>query len=268
MCSVWTYFFTYGNDLPSGVGFCFFGIRHFTWLFVMAFFSVIFWRMYLRWERKKQLFADLLLGCLLVVLILLRTLYLIVVHSMSMYELPLHLCSIAGVLCMIHSFLKQKGIHAEKEWLGQVLYAVCLPGAVCALLFPDWNYYPAIHFITVEGFVFHIGIVMYVVAQLLTGGIRPRFRYIRQVLVFLVGITVPIYVLDKKLYANYLFVNWPSPGSPLEWIFHLTGEKFYLCGYALAILLAVICMYLGYMAVSKLFFYFVRRKRRITSTKL
>ena len=39
---------------------------------------------------------------------------------------------------------------------------ICLPGTVLALLFPNWNFYPVIHFITLEGFLFHMGIVLYV----------------------------------------------------------------------------------------------------------
>jgi len=91
----------------------------------------------------------------LVFWIVLRSIYIAVIREDFLYELPLHLCSMAGILCAVHCVTQWK-------WLGQVLYAVCLPGTVLALLFPNWNFYPVVHFITVESFLFHMGIVMYV----------------------------------------------------------------------------------------------------------
>ena len=74
-------------------------------------------------------------GMFLVVWIVVRAIYIAVIHEAFLYELPFHLCSMAGILCAVHCLTKWK-------WLGQVLYTICLPGTVLALLFPNWNFYP------------------------------------------------------------------------------------------------------------------------------
>lgn len=143
------------------------------------------------------------------------------------------------VLCCLHAFFKW-------DWLGQVLYTLCLPGTVLALLFPDWVRYPAIHFITIQGFTFHAGIVLYVICQLLQHNIIPRLAALWKVIVFLLVVVPPVYLFDIKFHANYMFVNVPSPGSPLEWLASFLGNPGYLAGYAVLMLLCMVLMDAGY----------------------
>ena len=145
----------------------------------------------------------------------------------------------SGFLCCLHAFFKW-------DWLGQVLYTLCLPGTVLALLFPDWVRYPAIHFITIQGFTFHAGIVLYVICQLLQHNIVPRLAVLWKVIVFLLAVVPPVYLFDKKFHANYMFVNVPSPGSPLEWLASFLGNPGYLAGYAVLMLLCMVLMDAGY----------------------
>ncbi|MBR6352353.1 MAG: YwaF family protein, partial [Firmicutes bacterium] len=135
-------------------------------------------------------------------------------------------------------------IHAyrDADWLGQTLYALCLPGTVAALVFPDWTYYPPIHFITIEGFLFHFGVVAYVVFQLISGRIRPSLRVLWKVLVFLAVAVPPIYFFNKHFHTNYFFVNVPSPGSPLEWFMQAFGDPGWLLGYAALVLVIMLMM--------------------------
>lgn len=119
-------------------------------------------------------------------------------------------------------------------------------GTVLALLFPDWVRYPAIHFITIQGFTFHAGIVLYVICQLLQHNIIPRLAALWKVIVFLLVVVPPVYLFDKKFHANYMFVNVPSPGSPLEWLASFLGNPGYLAGYAVLMLLCMVLMDAGY----------------------
>ena len=43
-------------------------------------------------------------------------------------------------------------------------------------------------------------------------------------------IAVTVYVFDRLMGTNYMFLNWPLPGSPLEW-FAFLGRPGYLLGY-------------------------------------
>jgi len=168
-----------------------------------------------------------------------RYLYLAFVGELTVYELPLHLCSMAGILSLLHAYTLW-------DWTGQVLYALCLPGTVAALIFPDWTYYPPIHCITIEGFLYHYGVCLYVFMQLISLRIRPNMKGTAKVLVFLALTVPPIYFFNKRFATNYFFVNVPSPGSPLELFARYLGIPGYLLGYAaLALLIIVLLEFIG-----------------------
>lgn len=243
------YFFTYETEIPEGVGFGMFHSGHILWLVLIAASTIFLLLLYRKRNNRgrRQLEHSIVLS--LTGWMAGRALYIAVIGEDFLYELPLHLCSMAGILCALHCIMKW-------QWLGQVLYTLCLPGAVLAMLFPDWSFYPALHFITIEAFLFHMGIVVYVGFQLCSRGIEPRFCRIWQVLLFLVIVVTPIYVFDKAFHVNYMFVNWPSAGSPLEWMADFMGNPGYLMGYGGLVILCAGLMDLGYALVVRL-----RRKK-------
>ena len=120
---------------------------------------------------------------------------------------------------------------------GQFLYAFCMPGAVFALIFPDWGYYPALHFMSASSFVIHGLIVTYVVMQVMARDIVPDVKKCPQCLGLMLALALPVYIFDRATGTNYMFLNWPSPGSPLEW-FAFLGRPGFVLGY-LPILAAV-----------------------------
>ena len=236
------YFFTYGDHLPDGVGFPMFGAAHMLWLALLLAAAVIFLRKYSKWSPDAQERAGRAVGMSLIALMLIRMVYVSLIGKLTVYELPLHLCSIAGFLCALHSFVKW-------DWLGQTLYALCLPGTVLALVFPDWCYYPPVHFITIEGFLFHAGIVLYAGCQLSSGRIVPEIKKLWKVLLFLLFAVPPVYWFDVQFHVNYMFLRYPSAGSPLEWLASWMGNPGYLYGYALLTVLVLTLMDAGYALV-------------------
>lgn len=233
-------FFTYETTLQRGIGFGMFRVGHFIWLAVIFAGIYLVMRWYRRADKRTQRKIEIVTAASMSVWIVIRVIYIAVLHENFLYELPLHLCSMAGILCAIHCV-------THWEWLGQVLYSLCLPGAVLALLFPNWNFYPAIHFLTMEAFLFHMGIVLYVCMMLQSHGIVPDIKKLWKVIVFMVVVVVPIYFFDKRFNVNYMFVNRPSAGSPLVWLAGWMGDPGYLVGYAILMILCVVLMDLGYL---------------------
>ena len=233
-------FFTYETTLQRGIGFGMFRVGHFIWLAVIFAGIYLVMRWYCRADKRTQRKIEIVTAASMSVWIVIRVIYIAVLHENFLYELPLHLCSMAGILCAIHCV-------THWEWLGQVLYSLCLPGAILALLFPNWNFYPAIHFLTMEAFLFHMGIVLYVCMMLQSHGIVPDIRKLWKVIVFMIVVVVPIYFFDKRFNVNYMFVNRPSAGSPLVWLAGWMGDPGYLVGYAILMILCVVLMDLGYL---------------------
>ena len=97
-----------------------------------------------------------------------------------------------------------------------MLYTICLPGTVLALLFPNWNFYPVIHFITLEGFLFHMGIVLYVAGKLASHEIRPDFAKLWQVVLFLTAVVIPIYWFDKRYDYKNKDASWKDSKDAIQ----------------------------------------------------
>ena len=116
-----SYFFTYETHIPDGIGFALFGPWHLLWLSVIFGICVRYVWIYKKGDERKKRRMDGLTACSLVVWIVVRAIYIAVIHEAFLYELPFHLCSMAGILCVVHCLTKWK-------WLGQVLYTICLPG--------------------------------------------------------------------------------------------------------------------------------------------
>lgn len=244
-------FFTYETTLPRGIGFGMFHAGHWIWLAAITVGIVGVMRWYGVASDKTRRRIEIVTASSMSVWIVLRAAYIAILHEQFLYELPLHLCSMAGILCGIHCITHWK-------WLGQVLYSLCLPGAVLALIFPNWNFYPAIHFLSLEAFLFHMGILLYVFLMLYSHQIIPDIKKIGWVILFMIGVVTPIYFFDKRYDVNYMFVNRPSAGSPLVWLAHWMGEPGYLVGYAALMILCVILMDLGYSC-------YVRMRRSATA---
>lgn len=170
---------------------------------------------------------------------LLRALLLMAAGYYNIGRLPLHLCGMAVYISFFHAVRGGAAV-------GQFLYAFCMPGAAAALFFPDWIYYPPLHFMSLSSFALHIVLVSYTLMQVAGGDIRPDVKSLPGCLGVMMGAAIPIYVFDVLTETNYLFLNWPSPGSPLEW-FSFLGRPGYLLGYLPMIAFVWTLLYLPFV---------------------
>lgn len=137
--------------------------------------------------------------------------------------LPLHLCTLSVYLYFIHML-------RPKPALGQFIYAFSLPGAAFALVFPDWADYPLFHFVTFSSFLLHFFLLLYPITALALDEIRINIRRFPGSLALMLSFALPIWALNKLLGTNYMFLNWPPPGTPLE-LFAPLGPSGYLIGF-------------------------------------
>lgn len=230
-----SYFLEYESQLPDKVGFVLFGKVHLSWLIGIVVCLCIFLHFFRKSEKKIQRKILHILGWILVLLEIGRTVFLWKIQFLSVYELPLHLCGLAGILCLLHAYTKW-------EWLAQTIYAACLPGTIGALLFPDWTMYPMLNVIHIQAFLFH-GLVVFYGFAMLKHGFRPNIRKLYQPILFLVVTAILIYAFDLRFKANYMFLQVPSKDSPLMLVAKITGEKWYLIGLITLSLMVMLMMY-------------------------
>jgi hypothetical integral membrane protein (TIGR02206 family) len=235
-------FFTYETDLPANVGFSWYGAGHWVWLMAIALCCIATGWLSPKLSPNGQ--TRLLRGLSLASsgLILAMELLFALQGNLFPWGLPLHLCAMAPFLTALHAFFR-------KDWLSQVVYFLCLPGALAALLFPGWSNYPLFSFLGIEGFLSHGLILCYGAAALSCKTVRPQLRRLWKVWVFLAVIVPPVYWFDERFDCNYWFVRWPVAGSPLEPLSQL-GTVGYLVGYGILALMIMLILGLPWSLVT------------------
>lgn len=221
------YFFTPEAQLPAGVGFDLFGWQHFTVLGVLTAVSAPVVAAGCRMTERCMLRLMRVLSVAMVVSELLRCLTLAVLGAYSVGYLPLHLCSFSMFICLYWAW------HPDSDGGGQMLWSLVLPGALAALLFPDWTGMPVVHFQSLHSFIYHAMLVQFVLIAVISGRARPRMGSLWKALVFLGIAAAAVYPINCLLGTNYMFLNRPVPGSPLVYCARLPGSWGYLLGYAL-----------------------------------
>ncbi len=215
-------FFDFTTDGPTA-GFGLFSPGHLLWLAGAACVWMILCRAYKASSPAGRRRLRLAVAMSALAVELLRAGLLAAAGQYDLSRLPLHLCGLAVYISAVHAL-------RPRESVGQFLYAFCMPGAVFALVFPDWSCYPLWSYMTLSGFLLHILLTAYPLMQVWGGDIVPDIRRAPRCLLTMLLIALPVFVFDRFTDTNYMFLNWPSPGSPLEW-FAFLGRPGYLLGY-------------------------------------
>lgn len=218
------HFFMFESELPAGSGFPLFGICHVAWLVIILGIGIWFVRWYCRQGCTIRQCTQYAIGIIMPVIAVYRDSVLMLTGHWGKGFLPLHLCGMALWIAPLYIFTRRR-------WVGVIYVTLCVPGAIGALLFPDWNMYPLWNYMHIHAFVSHGLLVILGLAWICSGEILPCWREFYIPVLF--GITgfIGIHWINNQLHTNYWFLNVPSEGSPLIWILQVTGSKCYRIGY-------------------------------------
>lgn len=251
------YFWTYETELPSGVGFSHFGAEHWSWLFLLAAAAFAGGIVFVGAKQLTQLHIQVGLSAAMLLVELIQDGYLALTGYLTIYQLPLHLCGLSLFLTAARNYMelvlykkKNAALQNAVDYLSDVQYALCLPGALSALLFPDWVCYPAISFMAIVGFVNHGLLVASGCYLLLEKTFSVNICHIWKPITFLCLLIPIMYAFDTAYGLNYMFLLRGSPGSPLVWIQQEWGG-YYLVGYGLMVAMVMIIWYLFGMGIEK-----------------
>lgn len=150
--------------------------------------------------------------------------------------LPLHLCSINIFVCWYDA------VHQSRR-SKEILYALCLPGAMVAMLSPSWQRLPVWNLLHLHSYSIHILLILYPVL-LLAGGFRSQVHHIFWVLAFLCATATPIFFLNRLLKTNFFFLNDPQGNAITAFFAHCLGERFYLLGFLPVLAAVLLLLYL------------------------
>ena len=122
--------------------------------------------------------------------------------------LRLHLCSINIFIIALHAL-------RPCSLLDNFLYAICIPAALAALLFPTWVSLPAANFMHLHSFTVHILLAGYPIMLTAGGDIRPQARYLPGCVALVLAL--PVYFVNVAFGTNFMFLMQADAGSPLLW---------------------------------------------------
>ena len=140
--------------------------------------------------------------------------------------LPLHLCNLGIFVNLAAAFSSGK----PAGFFSEVSLFLNMPGALGAILFPDWNYRPFWNWLSLMCFYTHTLLVLLPLIFLVSGRSKVRLSHLWYSFAFMAVVTPFIAWLDFKFDHNYMFLRYPVAGSPLEWIYDLSEGRHYIIG--------------------------------------
>jgi len=152
---------------------------------------------------------------------------------------PLHLCILSGFLLPVLVFM-------ENKLLWNLTYSILLPGAVVAIITPEntLNFYHAYGWMPMVYYIWHILVIAIPVMQVASGKLRPDIRLFPKVILVLAGYAGLVYIFNKRMDTNFLYLNNAARGTPLEAFQDWLGNPGYLLPLVALVILICFLMFL------------------------
>ncbi len=231
------YFLYTQETIPSGLGWDHFSLSHILWITASVVAMFFICRHYINLDIKNRLIFRKKFAWGIFVVEALKTVVLMAVGRYTIEYLPLHLCSINIFVILYHAY-------RPNEIVGQSMYALCLPGAFVALLFPMWNDLPNFNYMNIHSFVLHTQLCAYALMLLTSKEVVPSLRLLPKCALAIFSIAPFIYIFNIFFGTNFMFINEPQVNSPLEIIGNVMGPKGYLIGFAALIFAVWLIMFI------------------------
>lgn len=237
------YFWDTSGTIDPGMGFSHYDGVHLSWLAAFAVTVILCSLWYRKMREKSRSIFKKTLALAMIIMESLKILLLLLTDRFSWGYLPFHLCGVNIFLIIIHAW-------KPSRLLDNFLYLVCIPGALAALLFPNWTDLPVANIYHIHSSTIHILLVLYPLMQAVNGKLDLQLKMIPKALGLLVLMAIPIYGLNLLLGTNFMFLMHADPGNPLALFEEMWGNHLY--GFPVIIAAVVVVMYAPVVCRQKL----------------
>lgn len=235
-------FFVSSEKMPEGYGFHTFDMTHLIWLLVGLTVWVAACIFYRKLSDHKRKIALKVLGIYIFLQEMAKNLVLILLGDFGWNYLPFHLCGINILLIAFDVFKQTKTVRS-------FLYYFAIPGAILALLFPNWTNMPVWNFFHIHSFTIHILLVLYPLLLVTTNQVSTDLRSALKGVALLIAMAIPVYFLNLLWDTNFMFLMEPDSGNPLEFFEKLLGS--HLWGFPILLPVVVLVMYIPLALMKK-----------------
>ena len=192
-------FFTPESLIPEGVGFKLYDLTHLLWLGAFIFLCVVCTVIYKKLNEKKRNIMRICMASVVFVLEIAKNIVAAAVGDFGIGHLPFHLCGINVVLVTFCIFKRTKTVE-------NFLYYIGIPGAMLALLTPDWVKMPCLNYFHIHSFLIHIFLVLYPLVLVASGDVKPEFKLMPKCILLLIGFAIPALILNLIFDTNFMFL--------------------------------------------------------------
>ena len=235
-------FFMTKDNIPEGLGFATFDITHLAWLLMGLILCLTAIFTYRKMNNKNRTIMRTVLGIAIIFLEILKNIVAMCQGVFGIGHLPFHLCGI-NILLIGFDLFKQTNT------IRNFLYYLCIPGAMLALLFPNWTVLPCFNFSHIHSFVIHILLVMYPLLLVTSGEVKPNIKTMPKCILLLILMAIPIYFVNLFADTNFMFLMDPESGNPLGLFEKYLGS--HLWGFPVLLPIVMFLMYLPLFLVSR-----------------
>jgi hypothetical integral membrane protein (TIGR02206 family) len=226
-------FWTFNADYAEyGTGFTVFGKEHLITLGCIAVICAIACVFYRRsTEPVRKVFLIIWTFIPFVLDTITQITLISIVHPYPLHELPFQICNLFIIVGILHAFKPSK-------LTGELLYSTGFISPVLSVLTPDWTRFPIFSYWALQDFAYHCFLIGTPLILLFGKKIRPNFRNLGKVTIFMFIFFIPIVILNSILGTNFFFLSQPAKGTTLEVLdnmFGFLGSRGYLLGMALMV---------------------------------
>ncbi|MGE7090809.1 YwaF family protein [Lysinibacillus sp. NPDC048646] len=204
-------------------GFRLFDWYHISWLLLTALGIFVMFQLYRKANQLQRKKIRIYWAFTIVFLEAIKNIVLILDNTFWNGSWPFHLCGLGIFIVLAHALVKG-------HYVDMLLYCLTMPGALMALLTPEWTNISAFSYLHFHSFLFHLLLFAYPMTMLVAQELQLSIRKIWQPIVFLCITVPPIYALNIVWGTNFMFLNQAPVGTPLIVLEQFVGEKHYIIG--------------------------------------
>ena len=251
------------RQIPDEMRFNTFAAHHFLYLLAVTLFITIIalWAKRSDSRRKEMIltcFTWGITGMYLLRFAVFMTLDAFVEPQTSLLDrLPIHICS-------LNSIVMPLGVFRRNKTLLNFMYAISLPGAAIAILMPAMSFYGFYYYMSwhiITYFLDHANMVLVPILAIVCGRFRPEPKRLLRVAAYFFPYAAVIFVANRILNENMLFLNWPDEGTIIAVFAQYLGNPGYIWSMAAMMVIIVSSLYLPWAIGARL-----RRKRESLTT--
>lgn len=225
----------YGNDYVSVKNF---SLTHIVELSIAIIASIVIFKLYKKANEKSKTKILVCLNVLIWLDEIFKYIFTISTNQWIWNYLPLHLCSINIFVCTIHTITRSDKVK-------DLLYALCLPGAIVALIISPWFTAPVLNCMHIHSYTIHVMLVIYSLLCL-ADGYRPNIKRIPFNALILVLISIPMFFINKLLDTNFLYISKPEEIIVTKYLYNIFGDLYPL-SFIFLIMIVWLLLYLPWI---------------------